>query len=536
MDIPAELVRTVLEGLEEGLIRCDLEGRVLDINRGAALLLGLEAAGGEVSAERLREAGILRREDLEPVAAGLQVLNAPAVVRRPDGRKSRMLFSAFPLSGEGGVVEGMLLTIKPALPRPDSSEEGWLAWVSAYLEQITGSLREGVVYADLEGRMAFANPAFREMAGLSGDEVEGRPLSSCIRPVGRPLLFLEALEATARQGHWEGELEVSATGERKTLLLTSALVRGPAGSPSGISLIVRDITARKRLEEEMEESRRELGVIYGMLRVSSDLYDLDGAISETVNQVLSAMRAEAGAVLMWDRAEAALRVRSAAGLTYRGTRSLEELGQREGPLFRVFKENEPWLVEDAAAGRGGPLAEGKRGRLRSLLAAPIQAGRATVGAFVLGHKEPGAFSLHQAERLAFMASRMGMIYEMARAVNSLQETVEELGWEREFSRAVLELVPAMVFRLDGEGRIASANRRAREVLGLAEEDLRGRPFARLVCARDRGEWRRLAGGEAGPLELCLLGGGGGEVRAELRCGPLGAPADGEGLLVVAVPL
>ncbi len=541
LEIPAELVRTVLQDLEEGLIYCDLEGRVLDINRGAELILGLDPAGGRVSGESLRKAGILRREDLKPVAAGLKILNAPAVVRHPGGRERKMLISAFPVTGEGGGVEGMLLSIKPALPRPDSSGEGWMAWISAYLAQITDNLREGVGYTDMEGRILFANPAFEGIVGISASELKDRPLPSCVKPVGRPLLFLEVLESTTRQEHWEGELEITVGGERKSLLITSALVREPGGKPSGVSLIMRDITARKRLEEEMEESRRELGVIYGMLRVTSDLYDLEGSMSETLNHILFAMHAEAGAVLVWDRAETGLRVRSAAGFTYRGAHALEEEGERGRPLFKVFEENQPWLVEDAAAGRGGPVAEGKRGRLRSLLAAPIQSGRATLGVIVLAHKDPGIFSLRQAERLTSMASRMGVIYEMARTVNSLQEKVEELGLEREFNQAMLECVPAMVFLMDGEGRVASANRRARETLGYPEERLEGRAFARLVCTRDRGEWRHYAGkaaeGEAGALEARLLDGGGNEVRVEIRCSPVGSPATGgEGLLVVAMPL
>lgn len=538
MDLSSELIRMVFQDLEEGLIRCDLEGRIVDINRGAEAILGLDNA--TMGGESFAEAGILRREDLKPVAAGLKILNAPAVIRRSGGPERKILISAFPITGEGGEVEGMLLSLKPVSPEAGPAGESWKKWGTTFLEQFTRDLKEGVGFTDLEGRFLFANRTLGEIIGLETEGLRGRFLPSCVKPVGRPLLFLEVLESTIRQGHWEGELEIEVGGERKTILANTALVREEEGDEAGISLVVRDVSAFKRLREETEEYRHELSIVHGMLKYTSDYYDLAGTVTETLNHILHALHSEAGAVLVWDREGARLRIQSATGFTYRGTVRLEEETHKGRHLFRVFKDNQPWLVEDATTLKSKLEVEGKRGRLLSLLAAPVQSGAVTLGVVVVGHKQAGAYTLRHAETLTSMASRMGVVFELARTVNSLQEKVEELGVEREFGRSLLESMPSMVFLLDGEGRLATANRRAAELLGQSEDDWKGKPFARLICTRDRGLWRRLAGevaeGKTFRLAAHMLDGDKGEVPVKISGRLMGSRVTGRnGLLVIATP-
>jgi PAS domain S-box-containing protein len=538
LDLSSELIRMVFQDLEEGLIRCDLEGHIMDINRGAEAILGLDNA--TLDGENFAEAGILRREDLKPVAAGLKILNAPAVIRRSGSRERKILISAFPITGDSGEVEGMLLALKPVLPETGSAGESWRKWGTTFLEQITRNLNEGAGFTDLEGRFLFANRALSEIVGLEAEELRGRFLPSCVKPVGRPLLFLEVLESTIRQERWGGELEIEVGGEKKTIQVNTSLVKEEEGDELGISLVVRDISALKRLEEETEEYRHELSIVHGMLKYTSDYYDLAGTVSDTLNHILHALHSEAGALLVWDREEGRLRLQAATGFTYRGIVRLEEEAHKGRHLFRAFKDNQPWLVEDATTLRSKLEVDGKRGRLLSLLAAPVQSGAVTLGVVVVGHKQAGAFTLQHAETLTSMASRMGVVFELARTVNSLQEKVEELGIEKELGRSLLECMPNMVFLLDGEGKLTSANRSALEMLGQNEEDWKGKPFTRLICTRDRGAWRRLAGeaeeGETFRLEAHMFDGDNNEMAVELSGRLTGSRTTGRnGLLVIATP-
>ncbi len=532
VDFPAELI--------QGLIHCDLDGRITAIDRLAGDILGLQGVDPAAVGGNLGETGILRREDLKPVAAGLKILDAPAVVRRKGGQDRKILISAFPLTDKGGEVTGMLLALKPA-PHQEPLPGSWKQWSETILEQVCRDLHEGVGFIDLEGRFHFCNQALCDIVGLEPGKLINRLLASCVKPVGRPLLFLEALEATIKQGSWEGDLEIEAGGYKKTVLAVTTLVKDEAGEDAGISLVFKDVTDRKRFEEEIEEARHELSIIHGMLGNSSDYYDLAGTMANTLNDILRALRSEAGAVLLWDRARGSLRLQATSGLTYRGTVCLEEEAGRDRALFQVFQENRPWLVADTAALPAALEIAGKRGKLRSLLAAPVRSGMAALGVIVVGHKQAGAFTPHHVETLSSMASRVGLVFELARTFNSLQETVEELGAARDLNRFLLSHLPDMVFQVDGEGRMVSVNRAATELLGIGEDDLIGRPFARLIGTRDRGAWRRLAGeagaGESFRLEAHLLDGDKNELVVELTGHAAGPPLVGaEGLLVMATPV
>ena len=137
--------------------------------------------------------------------------------------------------------------------------------------------------------------------------------------------------------------------------------------------------------------------------------------------------------------------------------------------------------------------EGKRGRLLSLLAAPVQSGAVTLGVVVVGHKQAGAFTLQHAETLTSMASRAWGWSSNWPDGQLTAEKVEELGVE-EGDRPLPGRMHARhgISARRGEGRLASTNRRAAEMIGQCEDDWQGKPFARLICTWDRGAWRRLA--------------------------------------------
>lgn len=539
VELPAELIHMAFQDLEEGLIHCDLDGRITAMDRLAEKILELRAVDLAEAGGHVGETGILRREDLEPVASGLKILNAPAVIRRNGERSRRILISAFPLTGEDGEVTGMLLALKPA-PPVDPSSGIWKQWSAAILEQVSHDLQEGVGFVDLEGRFHFCSRALCDIVGLEPEMLLNRLLPSCIKPLGRPLLFLEALETTVKQGSWESDMEIEAGGFKKNVHATTKLVKDDMGQEAGISLVVKDVTDSVRYEGEVEEARHELSIIHGMLGNATDYYDMAGTMAGTLNDILRALRSEAGAVFMWDRELGGLRLHAGSGLTYRGSVRLEKEAGQGGALFQVFQENRPWLVHDTSALPIALEITGKRGRLRSLLAAPVRSGLASLGVIVVGHKQAEAFTQRQVETLLSMVSRVGLVFELARTFNSLQEKVEELGAARDLNRLLLTRLPGMVFQTDGEGRVIDVNRLAVDLLGTGEDDLIGRPFARIIRARDRGDWRQLAGetgaGESFQLDACLLDEGKSELAVKLTCYATGSPPDSwEGLLIVATP-
>ncbi|AXG05415.1 PAS domain S-box protein [Haloplanus rubicundus] len=120
-----------------------------------------------------------------------------------------------------------------------------------------------VYITDGEGRIDYVNPAFEELTGYAADEVLGE------RPdVLRAADASDTDGETGAPGHDREDERVyrRANGERYHARRTRAPIFGPDGQQQGSVTIQTDITDRKRLENDLRESLRQLRVFDRILR------------------------------------------------------------------------------------------------------------------------------------------------------------------------------------------------------------------------------------------------------------------------------
>jgi two-component system, cell cycle sensor histidine kinase and response regulator CckA len=123
------------------------------------------------------------------------------------------------------------------------------------------AIRESVIYTDLEGRIVYWNAGASRIFGYSGFEMIGRS-PALLYPHEDP----ERLAADLRQvmegrdynGEWRGRKK---DGREVWVDITTTLVRGPGGEPVGFLGIAKDITTRKRAEEERDRTRTDIRLI-----------------------------------------------------------------------------------------------------------------------------------------------------------------------------------------------------------------------------------------------------------------------------------
>src|SRR4051794_2612811 len=107
------------------------------------------------------------------------------------------------------------------------------------LQEILASMSEGVLVVDRDGRAQMINPAFYRLFDLVGD-FTGRPVLEIIRHPG----FARLIEDTLRQRKPQSSQIALATPERRTLLLTSAVL---SGGERGAVVAARDTTELTRV-------------------------------------------------------------------------------------------------------------------------------------------------------------------------------------------------------------------------------------------------------------------------------------------------
>jgi PAS domain S-box-containing protein len=135
-----------------------------------------------------------------------------------------------------------------------------LALLKEFNESIVESINVGILAADGAGRVTACNSALEEMLGLRRDEATGQRVEE---------LFAEDFAETLRQvlgGAGWGLHEVrniyklhTATRRGRTLILNIAIAplkSAERETPTGVLLVLEDVTARVRLEEQLQQREK----------------------------------------------------------------------------------------------------------------------------------------------------------------------------------------------------------------------------------------------------------------------------------------
>ncbi|MGI9862934.1 PAS domain S-box protein [Moorella naiadis] len=132
----------------------------------------------------------------------------------------------------------------------------------ATLSAITGSARDAVVMLDGEGEVTFWNPAAEDLFGYSREEILGKELHRLVVPEeARYRAYQEAFRRFQLTGEGNAigkpiELKAKHKDGRELQVELSLSALKLMGTWHAVG-IVRDISERKRVEEELENSRKQ---------------------------------------------------------------------------------------------------------------------------------------------------------------------------------------------------------------------------------------------------------------------------------------
>ena len=169
----------------------------------------------------------------------------------PDGHETWVLTTKLPLRDPKGNIIGTFgvsrdITAVKAAERADAERAAIVEFLEA-----------AVVSLDLEGNILTWNPGAERMYGYRAAEMIGRDIAALV-PDELRARELEILEAS-RRGECTRHLEtvgVTKTGATISVALTTSPIRDTAGAIIGIALVTTDITARKRLQQQLAQAQK----------------------------------------------------------------------------------------------------------------------------------------------------------------------------------------------------------------------------------------------------------------------------------------
>jgi PAS domain S-box-containing protein len=244
----------LLDAVGQAVIATDRDGVVEFWNAAAESLYGwiqTDALG-----ERIADLTYMERtrDEMAPhfiaVAAG-RTWSGIVERHNRDGRIFAVRMTLMPLTNDAGEHAGAVSVSSDATERRrDEAELRRQALVF-------GTISDAVVTIDLEGCVVDWNPAAERLFGFAKEEMLGRSMAELHDRRDRGQLDETIRRVLSADGHWAGEIFYRCKAGNMALCEVEIIAhRDAAGVPLGFVGVNRDVTERRRLEDQLRQSQK----------------------------------------------------------------------------------------------------------------------------------------------------------------------------------------------------------------------------------------------------------------------------------------
>ena len=127
---------------------------------------------------------------------------------------------------------------------------------ASMLAQALKCISECVTVTDLDDNIIFVNDAFLQKYGYESHELIGKPVS-IVRGQNVPNDSIEDIVPKTLSGGWKGELiNKKKNGAEFPVHLSTSVINDPTGYPLALIGVATDISERKRLETQLQQSQK----------------------------------------------------------------------------------------------------------------------------------------------------------------------------------------------------------------------------------------------------------------------------------------
>ena len=292
---------TILQSLPVAVYTTDAAGRITFYNEAAAELWGVRPELGKSefcgSWKMYWPDGTPLPHHECPMAMALKeqrpIRGMEAIAERPDGKLVPFIACPSPLFDASGTLIGAVNTLVDITERYEAERrirenEARYRGIAAIVE----SSDDAVLTKDLNGVITSWNQGAERLFGYTAEETIGKPVTMLIpaeRHDEEPTI-LARIRRGERIDHYE-TVRQRKDGSTVDISLTVSPVRNPEGTIVGASKIARDITERRRAEQQQRLLLREMDHrVKNLFALASGVVALSARSATTPEELSSAVR------------------------------------------------------------------------------------------------------------------------------------------------------------------------------------------------------------------------------------------------------
>jgi PAS domain S-box-containing protein len=295
--------REMIDALPVAIYTTDGDGRLTHFNPAAVEFSGNVPELGTtkwcVSWKLYYADGRPMPHDRCPMAIALREGKAPdgveAIAERPDG--TRVWFTPYPRvlrDAEGKIVGGINMLM-------DITERKQAERTTSLLAAIVDSSDDAIASKGLDGIITSWNKSAERLFGYAAKEAVGRHIGLIIprERLQEEASIIERVTRGERVDHFE-TVRIRKDGALRDVSVTISPVRDSSGQVVGASKVARDITERKRAENDLADRAREQNALFHLADQLHRAASVEDVYAAGLNAIFAAMQCDRASILLYD--------------------------------------------------------------------------------------------------------------------------------------------------------------------------------------------------------------------------------------------
>ncbi len=244
---------STFDAMSDWVSLLDLEARILRTNRVGEELVGvpLTEMVGQISCKLVHDT----EKPIPgcPLQKMLQTHQREAVELRVPDEDRWLIITVDPVMDDDGNLVSAVHIVRDITERKQAEE------MIRYQANLVENVSDAIISTDVDFRILSWNKAAETIYGCRAEEAIGETTLDITRPEYLPGQREKFIEQLLEQGYWRGEVvQKRKDGTPINILASVSLLKDDSGNPVGAVAVNRDITERKQMEKQLEESENRL--------------------------------------------------------------------------------------------------------------------------------------------------------------------------------------------------------------------------------------------------------------------------------------